>query len=248
VWSVPVHAHAALGLLTLGAGDPGEAACALDRAECAAERAGIGHPGVVPYAGDRIEALARAGRRPEAERALDRLQAQARITRGTWESGVTARCHGLFAPAEAADDHFTEALALLEPVSAFEAARTRLCWGQSLRRRRQRGQARNLLVQALETFTRLGAVTWARQAEVELEASGAAVYAAIPSPASQLTPREFQICALVARGATNPEIAAKLFLSRKTIEAHLGRVYAKLGVRSRTELTRLAVQNGLGEG
>jgi DNA-binding NarL/FixJ family response regulator len=110
-----------------------------------------------------------------------------------------------------------------------------------------RGRARNLLDQALETFTRLGAITWTRQAQGELEASGAAVRAAIPSPATQLTPREVQICALVAQGAANPEIAAKLFLSRKTIEAHLGRVYAKLGVRSRTELTRLVVQNGLGQ-
>jgi DNA-binding CsgD family transcriptional regulator/tetratricopeptide (TPR) repeat protein len=247
MWSVLLYGHAALGLLALGAGDPGEAACALDQAERAAERGGVGHPAVIPYAGDRVEALVRAGRLTEAERALGRLQAQAQITQGTWELGVTERCHGLFAPAGAADDHFTGALALLEPVSAFEAARTRLCWGQSLRRRRQRGRARNLLVQALETFTRLGAVTWARQTEVELEASGAAVHAAIPTPASQLTPREFQICALVAGGATNPEIAAKLFLSRKTIEAHLGRIFAKLSVRSRTELTRLIVQNGLGE-
>ena len=248
IWSVPIHGHAALGLLALGAGDPGEAAHALDRAECAAERAGLGHPGVVAYAGDHAEALVRAGRRPEAEQALGRLQAQARISQGTWELGVTARCHGLLAPAVAADSHFTRAQALLEPVSAFEAARTRLCWGESLRRRRQRGQARRLLDQALETFTKLGAVTWARQTEMELEASGAAVHRTIPTPASQLTPREFQICVLVAQGATNPEIAAKLFLSRKTIEAHLGHIFAKLGVRSRTELTRLIVQNGLGEG
>ena len=247
LWSVVIYGHAALGLLALGAGDPGEAARALDQAERGAERGGVGHPAVIPYAGDHVEALARAGRRPEAEQALGRLQAQTRITQGTWELGVTARCHGLLAPA-AADDHFTSAIALLEPVSAFEAARTRLCWGQSLRRRRQRARARNLLDHALETFTRLGAVTWAGQAQAELEASGAAVHAATPSPATQLTPREVQICALVASGATNPEIAAKLFLSRKTIEAHLGRVYTKLGVRSRTELTRVAVQNGLGEG
>ena len=246
IWSVPIQGHAALGLLALGAADPGEAARALDQAERAAERAGLGHPAVVAYAGDRVEALARAGRRPEAERALGRLQAQARISQGTWELGVTARCHGLLAPAVAADGHFTRALALLEPVSAFEAARTRLRWGESLRRRRRRGHARRLLDQALETFAKLGAVTWARQTEIELEASGAAAHRTIPTPASQLTPREFQICALVAQGATNPEIAAKLFLSRKTIEAHLGHIFAKLGVRSRTELTRLIVQNGLG--
>jgi len=84
---------------------------------------------VVPYGGDRIEALARADRRPEAEQALGWLEAQARISQGTWELGVTARCHGLLAPAMAADDHFTQALALLEPVGAFEAPRTRLCWG-----------------------------------------------------------------------------------------------------------------------
>ncbi len=245
LWNVPVAAHAALGLLALGDGDPGEAARALDLAEHAAERSGLGHPGVVPYGGDRVEALARAGRRRDAEHALGRLEAQARISQGTWELGVTARCHGLLAPPEAADDHFEQALALLEPVSAFEAARTRLCWGQSLRRRRQRGQARKLFDQALETFARLGAVTWARQAERELEASGASVHRTAPAPASQLTPREFQICALVAQGATNREVAAKLFLSPKTIEAHLGHIFTKLCVRSRTELTRLIIQNGL---
>lgn len=100
---------------------------------------------------------------------------------------------------------------------------------------------------ALETFARLGALTWARQAEIELEASGAAIHHTTPAAASQLTPRELQICALVAQGATNPEIAEKLFLSRKTIEAHLGRIFAKLDVRSRTELTRLVIRNDLGE-
>jgi DNA-binding CsgD family transcriptional regulator len=212
-----------------------------------AESAGLGHPAVVAYAGDDVEALARSGRRSEAERALGRLQAQAGISQGTWELGVAARGHGLLASAVTADGLFRRALAPLEPVSAFEAARTMLCWGESLRRRRQRGQARRLLDQALATFTKLGAVTWARQAEIELEASGGAVRRPIPAPASQLTPREFQICTLVAQGATNPEIAAKLFLSRKTIEAHLGHIFAKLRVRSRTELTRLIIQNGLGE-
>jgi DNA-binding CsgD family transcriptional regulator/tetratricopeptide (TPR) repeat protein len=247
MWSVPVHAHAALGLLALGAGDPSEAARTLDQAQRAAERTGLGHPGVGAYAGDHVEALTRAARRPQAEQALSRLQAQARISQGTWELGVTARCRGLLVPTAAADSHFTRALALLEPLSTFEAARTRLCWGESLRRRRQRGQARRMLGQAHETFTRLGAVTWTRQTEIELEASGAAVHRPIPAPARQLTPREFQICALVAQGATNPEIAAKLFLSRKTIEAHLGHIFAKLHVRSRTELTRLIIQSGLGE-
>jgi DNA-binding CsgD family transcriptional regulator len=248
MWSVPVCGHAALGLLALGAGDPIEAAHALDRAEHGAEQGGIGHPAVVGYAGDHVEALVRAGRRAEAEQALDRLNAQAQISQGAWELGVAARCAGLLAPAADADNHFTQALALLEPVSAFEAARTRLSWGESLLRRRQRGQARKLLGQALAAFAKLGAVTWARQTEIELEMSGTVVHRTVPTPASQLTPREFQICAFVAQGATNPEIAAKLFLSRKTIEAHLGRIFAKLRVRSRTELTRLVIQNGLGEG
>jgi hypothetical protein len=184
MWSIPVYGHAALGLLALGADDPGEAADALDRAERAAERGGLGHPGVVPYTGDHVEALTRAGRHPEAGQAPDRLQARARITQGSWELGVAARCQGLLAAATTTDEHFSTALALLEPVSAYEAARTRLYWGKALRRRRQRGQARTLLSQALETFARLGATTWARQAEAELEASGAAVHGTTSSPAS----------------------------------------------------------------
>ena len=245
MWSVPVYGYAALGLLALGAGDPDDASSVLGQAERAADRAGLGHPAVVPFRGDHVEALTRAARRGEAERALGGLQGQAELSQGSWELGVVARCHGLLASGEAADEYFTRALELLGPVSGFEAARTRLCWGESLRRRRRRGQARTLLGQAHEAFAQLGATTWARQAEIELEASGAAIRPAVATPASQLTPREFQICALVAHGASNPEIAAKLFLSRKTIEAHLGRVFAKLGVRSRTELTRLVIQNGL---
>ena len=108
MWSIPVYGHAALGLLALGAGDPGEAAHALDRADRAAKQSGLGHPGVVPYTGDHVEALARAGQHPEAEQALDRLQACARITQGSWELGVKARCHGLLATATTADGHFTQ--------------------------------------------------------------------------------------------------------------------------------------------
>jgi DNA-binding CsgD family transcriptional regulator len=118
----------------------------------------------------------------------------------------------------------------------FELARTRLCFGERLRRARRRGEAREHLAAAHETFVALGAPHWARRAEQELAAAGART--ARSAADADLTPREREVCRLVAGGATNAEAATALYLSARTVEHHLRMAYRKLGVRSRSELTR----------
>jgi DNA-binding CsgD family transcriptional regulator len=139
------------------------------------------------------------------------------------------------------DDAFAEALSLHEQAGIpFELARTELCYGERLRRARRLSDARRPLRSALATFERLGAVPWADRARKELAASGErSAPSGRNSRIAKLTGQELQVALLVADGATNREAAAALFVSPKTIEGHLGRAYAKLGVRSRTELARL---------
>jgi DNA-binding NarL/FixJ family response regulator len=125
-----------------------------------------------------------------------------------------------------------------ERVSPFERARTELVWGERLRRDGRRVAAREHLASALAEFERVGASSWAGRASEELRASGQTVRRGPAAIADQLTPRELEIALQAATGLTNREISARLFLSPKTVELHLGRIYRKLGLRSRTELAR----------
>ena len=128
------------------------------------------------------------------------------------------------------------ALELHGDMEPFERARTELCLGRRRRHSRHRAAARVVLHQALSTFETLGAERWAEQARAELRATGESP---APSPGQSLmtlTPQEIQVALVVAGGATNKEAGAALFISPKTVEFHLGHVYSKLGVRSRTEL------------
>ena len=118
----------------------------------------------------------------------------------------------------------------------FELARTRLCYGERLRRAGRRIDARAQLREALGGFEALGAGRWAERARRELAGTGQRLRRGPQRDRDRLTHQELQIARSVARGATNKEAAADLFLSPKTIETHLTRVYRKLGVRSRSEL------------
>src|SRR3954452_14877295 len=100
-------------------------------------------------------------------------------------------------------------------------------------------EAREHLDRALATFERIGAAPWAEHVRRELRATGERARRRVPEPTRDLTPQEVQVAMQAAGGATNREAAAALFVTPKTIEAHLNRVYRKLGVRSRTELARL---------
>ena len=152
---------------------------------------------------------------------------------------LRARCRALrAAEPRAAEEHFEEALRQHSRGDAdFARAHTELLFGRDLRRRRRPGAAREHLRSAVETFRLLQAGPWAEQADVELRAAGAAV-PADPAAARELTAQQERIARLVADGATNREIAQQLFLSPRTIDHHLRNVFARLGVRSRTELAR----------
>lgn len=231
------YTGAALGLLELGRGRLDAAVAALEPVARFTNVNGLREPQVVQWAPDLIEALVRSGRHDEAVCALESFDEQARHTGGAWALAAAARCHGLLA-AEDFERWFEKALdspqGLLTP---FERARTELCYGERLRRAGRRTRARTPLRSALAAFDALGAAPWSERARAELRATGETVRRRRPSAADHLTPQETQVALLVAGGASNREAAASLFVTAKTIEFHLGRIYRKLGIRSRTQLS-----------
>jgi DNA-binding CsgD family transcriptional regulator len=235
--SVVLLARAALGLLELGLGRTAAAIDELEQVERASARAAVVEPLAVQWSPDLVEAYARAGRRHEAEEALARLEEQAQATGRSWAHAVVGRCRGLLGADDDIDAAFESALRRhADTPTPFERARTELVRGERLRRARRRTDAREALRSALSTFERLGAVPWMERARTELHASGETLRRPADRPLHELTPQELQVALVVARGATNREAGAALFLSPKTVEAHLGRVYRKLSLRSRTEL------------
>ncbi len=228
------YAASAAGLLELGSDRPERAIAALEPLD--AEPGHAFSPVIFQSAPDLIEAYLRSGRVREAGEALDRFETDPADSRSTWASAAAARCRGLLAPAPEFDRHFADALELhARTPTPFENARTRLCYGERLRRARRLTEAREQLTAACLVFDRLGAGTWADRARREL-APRRRTPSASSDPAPLLTAHEVQITTLVRRGATNREIAAALFVTDKTVEYHLGNVYRKLNVRSRTEL------------
>lgn len=235
-----LHSLAALGFAELTDGRAEAAAALLERADEINERLGHGEPALTMYAADLVEALARSGRREDAERALARLAEGAAGTGGAWANAVTERGRLLLADESEIDRHGAAALGWHDRVDMpFERARTELVLGERLRRVRRRADARERLERALHAFERIGAEPWARRARTELRASGWREPARDAAPVEELTPHELQVALLVAEGRTNREVGAALFLSPKTIEHHLSAIYRKLGLRSRTQLAAL---------
>lgn len=238
--SIRVYAMAALGLLELGLGASEAAATRLELLAELVESLRLREPGVVQWAPDLIEAQVLCGRVDEARGTLAAFEAQAEHTENAWARAAAARARGMLAEHDF-DREFE--VALRASRSPFERARTELRLGERLRRARRPTDARAPLRAALATFETLGARGWAEQASAELAAAGARVRRrdalATPVPIGELTQQELRIALLVAEGATNREAATALFLSPKTVGYHLGKVYAKLGVRSRTELAHV---------
>lgn len=187
-----------------------------------------------------VEAGSRLGRRDAAERALGRLRPCARAAGTAWALGVLARCEALLAGDDAAADSYEQAITLLDTTSVIsERAHARLLYGEWLRRRRQRGAARGRLGEARQLFREMGAAEFARRADRELAATsppGQGRSRLAPFTAPTLTLAEQRVAELAAAGSTNKEIAAELFVSRRTVDHHLRNTYGKLGVNSRRQL------------
>ena len=192
-----------------------------------------------------VEAAARLGDAELARDALDRLAVMTQPTGNDPALGIEARCRALLSDGADADDLYREAidrlgLTRLRP----ELARAHLLYGEWLRREGRRVEAREQLRTAHELLAAIGMGAFAERARRELIATGEKVRKRGVETRDQLTPQEEQIARLASDGCTNPEIAAQLFLSARTVEWHLGKVFGKLGVSSRRELTAALGQRG----
>jgi len=190
---------------------------------------------IVPHS-ELAEVHARTGDEKAAEASLA-AYACSREPQSPVARATASRARGLLAPDNAFEDAFEETFALHEDSDdRWSFARTQLAYGERLRRAGRRLDAREQLRAALETFEEQGAEAWVERVRAELRASGETLRRRKSWEQEELTPQELQIALHVARGMTNREVGAALFLSHKTIEFHLGRVYRKLGMHSRAEL------------
>jgi DNA-binding CsgD family transcriptional regulator len=230
--------RAVLGFLEFSLSNPTAAIRRLEPVLAFLDEMGSPEPGIIPCVPDAIEALVSLGRLDEAEGLLDRLERQGRTLGRPWAIASAARGRGLLTAARGDLSAASSALeqALLEHrrvPQPFELARTLLVKGEVERRAKQKRAARSTLEQALERFQALGALLWAQRARDDLARVGGAVL-----PTTELTPTEQRIAQLVVEGKKNREVADAMFISVKTVEANPSRIFHKLGVRSRTELTR----------
>jgi DNA-binding CsgD family transcriptional regulator len=185
-----------------------------------------------------IEAAARCGQPGQAAAALDRLSEATSAAGTSWALGIQARCRALLSEGQAAEHGYLQAIGRLGRTRVrVELARTCLLYGEWLRRERRRVEARDQLRAAYQMLAAMGLEGFAERARVELLATGGTVPKRSMETAARLTPQEARIVRLAAAGHTNPEISTQLFLSSRTVEWHLRKVFTKLGISSRKELT-----------
>jgi len=231
-----ISALSALGFLELSLANPAAVHEHLARAWKLHRSWGIGEPAMFLFVADHAEALIELGRHAEAGDVVDWLDERGHALDRPWALAVAARYRGLLA---AGDGDFQVAFTSLDRAlkeherlpMPFERGRTLLVLGTIRRRAKQKRAARDVLEEALAIFEQLGAPLWAEKARAELARIGGR--RALPG---ELTEAEARVARLAAAGRTNREIADALFMSVRTVEGHLSRAYAKLGIRSRTEL------------
>jgi DNA-binding CsgD family transcriptional regulator len=225
------------GLVALWRGDAATGAAWLGRADRQASALGWRAPDGRPWTADYAEALLELGRIDDAVRVVDVWEADATRLDRAWSLAHVTRCRGLIAAARGdvggGSSLLTSAVTQHDDVGdSFGRARALLALGVLRRRARQKRSASDAIRAALGEFEQLGAATWVEKARAELGSIGGR------TRVEGLTAAERRVADLVAEGRTNREVAAALFLGERTVAGHLTRVYAKLGVRSRTELAR----------
>ena len=233
-------AEIALAELDLALGAPDAAFRRVDRLAHGAGTHVAHRYGTLPLL---VEAAVRAGRRADARPAAELFAAWSDATGSGWAQPLAARGLALVSEGADADAHFAEALARHDAHRRpLDRARTELLLGERLRRARRKTEARGPLRAALEAFEDAGAALWAERARDELRAAGESAPARAGRRLDRLTPQELRIARLVARGDANRDVAAALFLSPRTVEYHLHKVFRKLGVRGRAELAAIGAE------
>jgi DNA-binding CsgD family transcriptional regulator len=232
-----IHHRGALGLIELTAGDPIAAQRWLEPATDALIRRAVAEVSIYPAVQNEIDALLAAGNLDRSERLVRWLEELGARTGRSWTLAIAARGRGLLKAAggdfDAARKSLAESLAAHGASGQpFERARTLLAIGSVERRAKQKRAARESLEQAAAMFAELPSPPWEAMARRELSRLG------LRAAPGELTETEARIAELAATGMSNPEIAAAAFVSRKTVEANLTKIYRKLGVRSRVELAR----------
>jgi DNA-binding CsgD family transcriptional regulator len=239
-----LEARRARGMIALHAGAPERAVEEFGHVWEHTQREGILEPGAFPVAPELVEALVELERFGEARTLTDRLARLARSQEHPWALVSVKRSRALLRPgADHAPARLRAAASELERLGLrFDAARSLLALGRMQRRAKQWRAARDALADAAAAFERLGSTGWAELARAEQER----VPGRRPGASGELTPTERRVTELAASGLANKQIAATLFVSVHTVEVHLGRVYAKLGVSSRAQLAaRLATAEPL---
>jgi DNA-binding CsgD family transcriptional regulator len=184
-----------------------------------------------------VEAAARSGDQEAGAQALATLAGRTQAAGTDWALGVEASCRALLTDGPAADDLYREATHRLARTRVvIRLGRAYLIHGEWLRRENRRQEARDALRQAHEIFSRSGALGFAGRASRELLATGETVRMRTVDKHADLTAQEAQVADLARERLTNPEIAAQMFISPRTVEWHLGHVFSKLGITSRKDL------------
>ena len=234
-WQV-LESRRALGVAALRAHEPGVAAGHLRAVWEHTQRAGVDEPGAFPVAPELVAALVELGEPEAAQAVTDRLRDLAEAQEHPWGLASAKRCAAVvqLASGEDSGDLAQAAAAYEELGLPADAAHSLLALGRAQRRLKKWGAAREALERATAGFEAIDAPGWAEEARSEL----ARVGARRPTPSGELTPAERRVVELAADGSSNKEIAHALFVSVRTVEAHLTHAYAKLGVRSRSQLAR----------
>jgi DNA-binding CsgD family transcriptional regulator len=207
-------------------------------AEAAHRASAVGEIVISPWAlYELVEAAVRSDQPEPARAAADQLSQLAAASATNWAGGAAARSRALTSGGRAAEEEYRAAIELLGRTRmATHLARARLVYGEWLRREKRRAEARDQLRSAFDAFTSMGAEAFAERARRELLATGETVRKRSDDTRTDLTPQEEEIAQLAREGRTNSEIAAQLFIGRRTVEWHLGKVFAKLDISSRLEL------------